>query len=321
VNLANLVTEAERLAGRVDSLFFSRVRRWINEAQEQWATEQPWPQLLREESFTTNGTRSLMLPPRVRTVLWAADQTNQRPLDLMKHWDREFPAAFFGNTLGAAQVIRQMGISAVSRQPATVGPLTFNTLSSDSFSVYVAGLALDTNASGSAEGLYYARETVPIASDGTYTSTTLFSRIDTLGKDDFTPADIQVRDGASNLLARIPRDSYQTQYRQLDLLFIPPAGTQIAVQYLTVPEPLVDNAQVPHSSVDPEYLIWYAAGLIHEAQSEVQQSQIKLARAKEILNRRIHKEKNFGDQDWRALPETGYWNDEDQYIAGNRFGG
>lgn len=282
--------------------------------------DQPWPQLLREETFSTNGSRSLMLPPRVKVLLWAADQTNQRPLDLMKHWDREFPDAFFGNTTGTAMVVRQMGISPVSRQPAAVGRLTFNTVSSDSVAVYVAGLAVDTNASGSAEALYYARETINVISDGTYTSTTLFARIDTLGKDDFTPADITVRDSASNLLARIPRDGYRTEYRQLDLLFIPPAGTQIAVQYLTAPEPMVDNAQVPHSSVDPEYLIWYAAGMIHEAQSEVQQSQIKFARAREILNRRIHKEKGFGDQDWRALPETGYWQDEDQYISGNRFG-
>jgi hypothetical protein len=163
----------------VDSLFFSRVRRWVNEAQEQWATEQPWPQLLREETFSANGTRALMLPPRVKTVLWAADQTNQRPLDLMKHWDREFPDAFFGNTTGAALIVRQMGISPVSKQPGIVGRLTFNTLSSDTVAVYVAGLALDTSASGTAENLYYARETVQIVSDGTYTSTALFSRIAT----------------------------------------------------------------------------------------------------------------------------------------------
>jgi hypothetical protein len=54
--------------------------------------------------------------------------------------------------------------------------------------------------------------------------------------------------------------------------------------------------------------------MTHEAMSEAQQSQIKLARAKEILNRRIHRETGFGDQDWRALPEAGFWANEDQYL-------
>jgi len=279
--------------------------------------DQPWPTLLKEEAFAANGTRSLFLPPRVKIVLWASDQTNSNPLDLLKHWDREFPSQFFGNTTGAAYVCRQMGLSPVSKQPAAVGKLIFNTTASDSFNVVVAGLAQDTTASGTAEGLYYARETVAVTSDAVFQTTTLFSTVDTLGKDDFTPADITVRDSSSNLIARIPRDAYRTEYRELQLLAIPPAGTQIRIQYIAGPDPLVDNAQVPHSSIDIEYLIWYAAAMIHEAAGEAQQSAMKLGRAKEILQRRLQKEKQFGDQDWRALPEPGYWNDEDQYLPNN----
>jgi hypothetical protein len=319
VNLATLVIEAERLAGRVDTNFFSRVRRWINEGQDAWALECPWPTLLREETFVANGTRSLILPSRVKVLLWAADQDNSRPIDNLKHWDREFPASLFQNTSGAPRFSRQMGVQAVFRQPSTTSRLTFNTTVSDVFSVYVAGLALDTTASGTAENLYYAREVVNIAGTGTYTSTTLWNRIDTLSKDDYTPADLTVRDSASNLVARVSRDVYRSEYRQLDLLHIPSAGANIAVQYLTGPEPLVDNEQVPHTAVDPEFLIWYAAGLLHAGQGEEQQSAVKLARAKEILNRRILREKQFGDQDWRALPEPGYWQDEDQYLPRGNF--
>lgn len=319
MNLANLVTEVQRLVGRVDSTWFSRCRRWLNEAQEQWSLECPWPTLLREESFSCNGGRSLIMPQRVKIVLWAADQTNARPIDMLKHWDREFPTGLLQNTNGAAFFSRPMGLQAVFRQPEAVGRLTFNTTVSDSFNVYVAGLARDTTVSGTPEQYYFAREVVTIGATTDYTSTTLWFRIDTLGKDDYTPADLSVRDSSSNLVARVARDAYRSEYRQLDLMFIPPAGTQIAVQYLTGPDPLVDNEQLPHTSVDPEYLIWYAAGLAHAAQGEEQQSAVKLARAKEILSRRILREKQFGDQDWRALPEPGYWQYEDQYLPRNSF--
>ena len=314
MNLANIVLESQRLAGRVDTTFFSRCRRWINEAQEQWALEVPWPTLVREESFPTNGTRSLILPQRVKVVLWVADVENSRPIDVLKHWDREFPASLFQNTGGAPRFSRPMGIQASFRQPAAVGRLTFNTTVSDSFSVYVAGLALDTAASGTAEELYNAREVINIGGTTNYTSTTLWHSVSVLGKDDFTPADLTVRDSASNLIARVSRDAYRSEYRRIDLLLIPDAGTPIAVQYLGGPEPLIDNEQQPHPAVDIEYLLWYTAGMLHSAQGEEQASGIKLARAKEILNRRVLREKQFGDADWRALPEPGYWHNENQYL-------
>jgi hypothetical protein len=314
MNLGNLITEAQRLSGRVDTQFRARTRRWINEAQEEWSLEVPWPTLIREESFRTDGTAQLILPPRVKVMLWAGDAANQRPIDMMKHWDREFPGPFFGKTTGAACVLRPMGVVAASKQPAAVGPITVKTTASDSVTIHISGLAQDTAASGTSEQFYPVREALIIASDSEYTSVNSYVKIDSLGKDDFTLGDFVFRDSSSNVVARLNKDEYRTGYRRVDLLYIPPIGTEIVVQYLTGPETLVDDTQVPHPAIDPEYLIWYAAGMTHEAMSEAQQSQIKLARAKEILNRRIHRETGFGDQDWRALPEAGFWANEDQYL-------
>lgn len=318
MNLGNLITEAQRLAGRVDTNYNNRTRRWLNEAQEEWALEVPWPTLVREETFLATGSRSLILPPRVKIPLAFGDKTNYRPIDMLKHWDREFPGSFFGNTTGAARFVRPMGIVATVRDPATPGYLTVKTTASDAVSVVLAGLSLDTTASGTPNQYVEARETIVIGADTVYTSTNMYYTIDSFGKDDFSLGDFTLRDSSSNVLAVLNKDEYGSQYRRVDLLHIPPAGTEIMVQYLTGPTRLVDNAQVPHPSIDTEHMIWYAAGMIHESMSEVQQSQIKLARAKEILNRRIHRETGFGDQDWRALPEPGYWGNEDQYLPTTR---
>lgn len=318
MNLGNLITEAQRLAGRVDSNFLSRTRRWLNEAQEEWALEVPWPTLIREENFLATGQRQLILPPRVKIPLAFGDATNYRPLDMLKHWDREFPGSFYGKTTGAARFVRPMGIVATVRDPATPGYLTVRTDQSDAINLSITGLTLDTTASGTPNYYVQSREVMIIGADTVYTSANQYAIVDSFGKDDVGPGDFTLRDSASNVLAVLNRDAYGSEYRRIDLLHIPPAGTQITVQYLTGPAPLVDMAQVPHPSIDSEYLIWYAAGMLHEGQSEVQQSQIKLARAKEILNRRIHRETGFGDQDWRALPEPGYWANEDQYLPGTR---
>ena len=237
MNLANLVTEAERLAGRVDSLFSAASGGGSMRRKNSGPGRAALAAAPARRSFTTDGTRTLMLPPRVRTVLWAADQTDQRPLDNMKHWDREFPAAFFGNTSGAAQVVRQMGISAVSRQPAWwARSRSMRCLRTPSPSTSRAWRWTRTPPAAR-RALHYARETIPIASDGTYTSTTLFPA-STRWARTTSPADIQVRDGASNLLARIPRDAYQTQYRQLDPP-VHPAGRD------------ADRRAVPHSAGTP----------------------------------------------------------------------
>lgn len=314
MNLGNLIVEAQRLAGRVDTNFNSRTKRWLNEAQEEWSMEVPWPTLIREESFYTDGSRTLVLPPRVRIPLAFGDVSGSRPLDMLKHWDREFPGSFFGNTNGAARFVRPMGIVAVSKEPAATGYLTVKTTASDSISISIEGLTVDTTASGTPNYMVPVREVLTIGADSVYTSVNRYTKIRCLGKDDYSLGDFTFRDSSSNVLAILNKDRFSTEYRRIDLLHIPPAGTEIKVQYLTGPEPLVDTQQVPHPSIDPEYLIWYAAGMLHEAQSEVQQAQIKLARAKEMLNRRIHRETGFGDQDWRALPEPGYWDNESQYL-------
>lgn len=315
MNLATLRTEAQRLAGRVDIDWNSRTRRFLNEAQEQWALSVPWPTLVRVESFTNHGTRAMVLPPRVRTVLWAADRTNKKPLLANAKWDKDYPDAYFGDKSGAAQLVREQGFVAVTRQPSS-GVLSFKTDTSDVFSCYAGGLREDTTASGTPDLYYFDKEQVNISGSNVVAGSKTFVRVEALGKDDFTPSDVVVRDASSNVIARIPALGYRAEYRQIELMNIPSAGTLIDIGYVQAPPVLVDDYQTPNPSIDTEYLIWYAAGLIHEAQGQAEQAQVKLARAREILERRIYKERMHGEKDLRARPSYDYWGTDDQYISG-----
>jgi hypothetical protein len=173
----------------------------------------------------------------------------------------------------------------------------------------------DTTASGTAEEYRFSEEKLDIAGSGPYQTAGEYVRVDTLGKDDLTPADVAVTDVSGTLLARIAAHAYDSQYRQLELLQIPLAGTQIAVNYIARPPSLIENYQVPAPAVDVDYLTWYAAGMILTASGKEEEANIKLARADAILRKLIYKERNHGDKDLRAFPDPGYWNTEDQYTV------
>lgn len=324
MNLLNLITESQRLAGRVDSNFNDRCRRWINEAQTQWAIGVPWSTLTRVETFAMDGTALLTLPPRVLTVKWVLDKTNKHPIQPNDQLDKEYPWALSQNSPGSIQAWKELGVQPTARQPAASGTLNLFTTASDTFSVYVAGLAEATASSGTAEQYFPVHETVVVSTTGTFTTTKSYVRVEVLGKDDYTNGDVVVRDASSNQLARIPADVLQSEYRVLQFVLTPDAGTLLDIFYIQKPATLVDNAQQPPPAVETDYLIWYAAGMMHAAQpGQEQDSMTKLARAQEILQRRINKDRKHGDKDWRGIPDPNYWNAEEQYevpISSSYYG-
>lgn len=315
MNLGNLITEAQRLAGRVDSNFNERTRRWINEAQNEWAISVPWPTLERSETFIANGTRTLVLPARIQAVRWVGDKSNKAEVLPNRFWNREYPSQYHGQTAGSATYWRDGGVVAVAQQPAAASQIYLDTPISDSFSVYVAGLARDSNASGTANEYYFKEEEISVTGSGPHTSVNTYVQVDVVGKDDLTPGDVVLHDSATNVLARIAANQYRPEYRTIEFLLVPAAGTEISIGYTVRPAELAANYQVPHPSVDTEYLVWYAASLIHSAQGQEDQAQIKRQHAEAIIQRRIYKERMHGEKDLRAIPEANYWNDEDQYIV------
>ncbi len=312
MHVGEIITLAQRLAGRVDPGFDARTLRFINEGVDNWARKIPWPTLRRVSDFVATGSRELILPPHVLRVVWVADKTNKAPVSPLDPWDREYPARYMGESAGNADFWREEGVVPVTAQPASPTPLVVRTTASDSFTAHIAGYARDTTASGTADYEYFVEEALAINGTGPYSSANQYIRVISIGKDDLTNGDLNVFNG-STLISRVTKNRYRAEYRRIEFLQIPSAGTDIRVGFLERPPALTTSHQQAHPAIDPDYLVWYAAGLIHHAQNQKDMGDLYVARAESKLQDRIYAERMHGDRDLQGIPDQGYWSNEDQY--------
>lgn len=313
MNVRTLITRAQQQAGRVDTGFDSRTLRALNDAQEKWAVAMPWPTLVKHETFNSDGSQQLILPPRVKRIVWLADKTNKRSIEASGQWDRMFTASFLDETQDAAKLWRELGFTSVTSQPSSASFLSVLTTATDTFNVYISGFALDTTASGTALEKFAVSEVLTITGPTGYTSVNQYVEVVAFSKDDLTPADLSLRLGSS-VIARIPKDQYRSPMRRVELLFRPLSGTQIECEYIAAPAPLSTDPQVPDPAIDDRYLVWYAAGIIHRMQNQADLAGEAFIRAKEILDERIYHERAHGDADWQGVPDPNYWGVEDNYV-------
>lgn len=312
MNVGEILTQAQRLAGRVDPGFDSRVVRFINEGVDVWARKIPWPTLRRVGDFVATGGRDLVLPPHVLRVVWIADKTNKNPVHPLDPWDREYPVPYMADSSGAPQHWREEGIVPVIAQPTSPATLEVRTTASDSFAVHIAGYARDTTASGTADYEHFVEEILSVGGTGTYSTANQYIRVISIGKDDLTNGDLRVYNGTT-AISRIHRNRYRAEYRRLEFLQIPTAGTEIRVGYLERPPALTQATQQAHPAIDPDYLVWYAAGLIHHSQNQKDMGDVYIARAEQKLEDRIYAERMHGDRDLQGIPDQNYWDNESQY--------
>jgi hypothetical protein len=320
MNLGTIIDRAQELADRKDTTWDGRCTRWANEAIRRWAHRLPWPTLRQFQDFTFNSReatgRILTLPQYVDKVLRIADDTNNRVLRPGGSPDLDFPNQHLDNTAGPADFFREIGITALHDQPDSAAQIQVQSTVSDVVSVYVAGVALDTAASGTPDELYQVHEIVAIGGSDVNTSTNLFVRVDTIGKTvDESLGDVLISTSADGQLGRLYQDDFQTKYRQLELTPAPTDGTVFQVEYLLKPQKLRNASDLPPPAVDIDFIIWYVAHMIQRTQGNVQEAEVFLANAEQkILESDATFEKNAGDQDYRAFPESLYWNNESQYT-------
>lgn len=310
---ADLITKSQQLAGRVDQQFNSRTLQFLTEAIDNWALRFPWPSLRTTISLTADGSRDLLLPDYVGGIEWVSDMANKRNLTYQDGWESQQTSDFLSDATGSMYVWREGSVDAVYEQPSALSQIGVRCTASDTFTVHLTGIVQDTAASGTAGYEFFGEEILTISGSGPNLSTNSYVKILSLGKSAISNGDVLVTAGATQL-GRIQANRYAPSYRRIELLRIPPAGTQLRVGALLLPQPLTSTNQAPHHTIDRQYLIWYAAGLILKAQNEPAKGDAMVARAEEILAAKAYKERAHGAKDWICRPDDEYWQSEDRYA-------
>lgn len=279
----------------------------LDEALQWYSKRIPWIARRETERFLTTGSETLVLPDRVLQVLEIGDLTNSRYVRAGSHWRRRAPGPFFDKTGGTVYEWEEIGMTPVVAQPQTDSTLSLSAPVSDSFDVYVRGLARDTVASGTALELYETEETVSINSSETQQTTTLFTRIDSIEKPRGTLADLLVAEDADGRrISRIPTWAAHPLYKAIRFLYIPSANTTLDIEYFRRPDRLTSESQSIDPRIDEEALVWRAAGNLHWTDQEGQAAQRAWGKADEILAISKGAEDQFGERDFHVEPENFY---------------
>lgn len=312
MNLGSMVTEAQRVAGRVDAGFDARTRNWINQAFREWQKRVPTQLVTTEQDFTLQGNLDLYLPTQVAKINYVVDVTNKSPVNRTEDWDRRDPAAWIEETGGKAVAWREVGVSPVAKQPSSASQVFFTPQAPEAVVCFVQGLASDTTASNPGMATYLAAEYVTCPSSVETSGSIQFTKIHSISKSAQTSGDITVSyTSAGETVARLFRDDYRSEYRHIQLLNVPTDGTQIRVSYSLYYPPLSDDNQVPPPGVDSDFLIYKAASKIHKAQGQNEDASAAIAMAEAIIRDKTEMEKTKGDQFVDITPDTYYWNPDE----------
>ena len=93
-------------------------------------------------------------------------------------------------------------------------------------------------------------------------------------------------------------------------MHIPPEGNVMTVSYIRRLQEFTQDDQVVPPSINPRFLVWWAAGNIHSSMSQHGEAKLKWQMAEKMLLEDAHYENTFGDQQNQLEPDDAYWQGE-----------
>ena len=304
MNLTTLQAEVRRVIGRSDTSINERVTQALNRALRNWAAEYPWEGLRTVEEITHQGGRILTFPRKVQRVIWIADKTNYRAVSAgSRQWDREAPYSYMTDQTGYA----------LQWEPAAVSPVWTNitnaisfrsTYASDDRYLYVTGRAYRTGGSDLRETLDVSYELQLTGTTGVTLSHTGLIELDSISVSDYGTdvAEVLVDCEGTTVGALGPFD-LAPRHQRIRFLEIPASGVVFRYGAVVEPTPLVNTYQTVHPAVDTDFLIWSASADLLWQMREGSRSEYSRKMAKMYADRYWEKERMFGDNSGRIIPE------------------
>lgn len=300
MNRANIRTEVQRLTGRNDAGFDSRINEAINRSLRQWGHECPWESLRSIETIVHPGGRTLVFPRFVDRVVWLCDKTNMKAVEAStRQWDREDAWSLTQQYVGYADSWEPGGYAAVNTNVTNALSIRSSS-NSDNPTAYLTGTL---RPSGSTEAIdtYIGGESLVLSGATGVTTTSGFLTVDSINLSDYPTGVVSVRCGSSVVGLIGPYDK-ESRYFTARVMDIPAASTSFMYGAVRYAPPLISDSQAPPPCVDPDYLIWAAASDIHWQLHEGQRYQEALQKANAVLRDRMSTEKQGSDQGLRIVP-------------------
>lgn len=318
---SSIIDEVQQLLNWKDLNLRDRALVALSRAVARWAAVRPWDALRTYEDFTSDGTKFLALPERVRVPIHFSDVDNSSRIRPGGQWHRTHPI-YWNNeqATGRPYEWRLIETQPVISQPQTDTALRVEASVSEAMSIYITGLVRDTAASGTALELYPVREVYSVTGTGYSLTTNLFVEVFDIEKSvEDAVADVKIyTDVDAKLVARIFADERSPEYRLVEFLAKPNAGQAIRCEYFRKPRKIVSELDTIPSVVNREFLVWRVAGDMHWIRNEHEQAALAWRKADGLMAEHQISEETHGERSDPIMPDYRYkmMEGEDLYDGG-----
>lgn len=318
MNLLEYVSTLQTRTGMVDVDYRPKFVRFVNDSIREFARRWPWESLEGSVDLKSDGTKYLVLPHYIDTVISILNLTDVVPVNSSGDFDREATTAEAQGTTGRVSDYQKAGDVPATQDPAGYCYLR-STHASDTSLVYICGLAANSGASGALESTY--RETSATLYGSTaVTLSTLFTRLFSVSKATETSGDVFLHDaGTGNAqISFIPKAETCAKFKRVQLMFAPDSQKQFRVRFRYKIPPLTQDSQSPHPAVKDDFIIQYAMALHLNEQEQYQKQVLAEQKATAILEAEANRESNFDEPYSQIIPQRPFSSseDDDYYSIG-----
>lgn len=303
MNLASLIEKLSFQSGFTDSAYRSRWKQFINDAIREHARRRPWEGLEDVTDLSSNGTKFLVLPHYVDSIVHLLNRTQNTPVERSGDWDREATQTYAQATPGAVMNYDRLGDVPLLKNPSGYMWVS-STHASDLQTLCFTGIVANSGASGT--GLAESVQTLSVFSTGTspITLSSLFTKVLSVSKSTDSNGDYFIYDaGASNSrIGYIGRYDDDSHFKRLQLLFVPSAQTIFELRFRYAVPKLALDEQSPHPSVSPDFIIQWALAKHYEERAQLQKSAGKEQQATRVLEAEANKDQNFNEPWSQIIP-------------------
>ena len=300
--LGKLIEACELKSGFKSSEYRPNWILFLNESIREFARVQPWPGLEATVDLTTDGTKYLVLPHYVDTVVSLFNVTKAHRVDREGDWDRNSPSIEANDTGGPVIAYDRVGYVPLTKDPA--GYLWFKSSNtSDIQTVSVTGLVAN---SGVSNVLSRTMETVTVYATGTspVTVSALFTKVIALSRSTEADGDFYFYDAGSSdeLVGFIGKDEISSAFQRLQLQYVPTSAQTLRLRYRYKLPRLVAETSSTHPCVSEDFVINHALSLHYAEQEQLSKAQAQEAKAGRVVQQEANKDENFSEPYSRITP-------------------